>query len=73
MKGTDAVHEKMKQIHDLKMLMPVDAGKMSGDEKSDSDSEALRYLMFLKWKQRRFIDKVSRSSPTISTEALFLS
>lgn len=61
----------------------MDAVKMSKNEKA----EALRYLMFLKEKddgtikgrgcadgrkQRRFIDKDSASSPTISTEALFL-
>lgn len=82
-KGTDAVHKEMKQIHDHEVLIPIDASKMSRKDKMD----ALRYLMFLKEKsdgtikgrgcadgrkQRRFIDKDSASSPTISTEALFL-
>ena len=82
-KGTSAVHKEMKQIHDRHVLKPVDPGTMSKSDKS----EALRYLMFLKEKadgtikgrgcadgrkQRRFIDKDSASSPTISTEALFL-
>lgn len=82
-KGTKAVHKEMKQIHDREVLIPVDASKMSRGDKA----EALRYLMFLKEKsdgtikgrgcadgrkQRRFIGKDSASSPTISTEALFL-
>lgn len=82
-KGTRAVQKEMQQIHDRKVLMPVNVDKMSREEKA----QALRYLMFLKEKsdgtikgrgcadgrkQRQFIDKRSASSPTIATEAILL-
>lgn len=82
-KGTSAVKKEMQQVHDCEVLVPVDASKMNSGEKS----EALRYLIFLKEKSdgtikgrgcadgrknRIFIDKDSASSPTISTEELFL-
>lgn len=81
--GSSAVQKQMQQIHDRKVILPKNPRDMDRDEKSS----ALWYLMFLKRKQdgsikgrgcadgrkqRHNFDKDSTSSPTISTEALFL-
>lgn len=46
-KGTEAVQKETQQIHDHKVLVPVDASKMSREE----TAEALRYPMFLQQQQ----------------------
>ena len=73
----------MQQLHDRKVMQPVSRKDLSPKQKK----EALGYLMFLKkkrcgkikgWgcangrKQQAYITKEQSTSPTISTEAVFL-
>ena len=81
--GYAAVKKEMQQLHDRKVMQPVDRKNLSPSQKK----EALGYLMFLekKWcgiikgrgctdgrKQRAYITKEESTSPTISTEPIFL-
>lgn len=81
--GEDAVIKELRQLHDREVM-----GPKSGESLTKSDRRAaLNYLMFLKKrrngsikgrgcadgrKQRAYITKEEASSPTISTEAVFL-
>ena len=82
--GAEAVQKEMKQLHDLEVLKPVFKKSMTTQELE----RVLQYLMFLKMKksgkikargcadgrpQRKYISKDDTASPTVSTEALFLS
>jgi hypothetical protein len=82
--GTDAVAKELKQLHDLKVIEPVDDNSLSTEDKS----AALQYLMFLKQnrygcikghgcadgrKQRIYMSKEDTSSPTVAIESVFLS
>ena len=73
----------MQQLHDRKVMQPVSQKDLSPEQKK----EALGYLIFLKKKrcgtikgqgcadgrnQRAYITKEQSTSPTISTEAVFL-
>lgn len=81
--GDDAVNEEMKQLHDMRVMTPKHPASISEQDRCD----ALQYLMFLKKKrdgrikgrgcadgrkQRADAVKGEASSPTISTEAVFL-
>ena len=81
--GYAAVKKEMQQLHDRKVMQPVCRKDLSPEQKK----EALGYLMFLKKKQcgtikgrgcadrrkqRAYITKKQLTSPTISTEAMFL-
>ena len=81
--GYAAVKKEMQQLHDRKVMQPVDQKALSPSQKK----EALGYLMFLKrkrcgtingrgcadgWKQHAYITKEESTSPTISTETVFL-
>ena len=81
--GYTAVREEMQQLHDPKVMQPVKRKDLTLAQKR----EALGYLMFLKkkrngtvkgrgcadgHKQRAYITKEDSTSPTISTEAVFL-
>ena len=81
--GYAAVKKEMQQLHDRKVMQPVDRKDLSPSQKK----EALGYLMFLKKKrcgaikgrgcadgrkQRAYITKEESTSPTVSTEAAFL-
>ena len=81
--GYPAVKKEMQQLHDRKVMQPISRKDSSPEQKK----EALGYLMFLKkkrcgtikgWgcanghKQRVYIMKEESTSPTISTEAVFL-
>ena len=81
--GYAADKKEMQQLHDQKMMQPVSQKDLSQEQKK----EALGYLMFLKkkrcgtikgrgcangCKQRAYITKEQSTSPTISTEAVFL-
>ena len=81
--GYAAVKKEMQQLHDRKVMQPVIRKDLSPSQKK----EALGYLMFLKkkrcgtikgrgcadgQKQRAYITKEESTSPTISTEAVFL-
>jgi hypothetical protein len=78
-----AVTKEMQQLHNRMVMRAKDAKSLSAQERMD----ALAYLMFLKRKrcgkikgrgcadgrkQRAWTDKANSSSPTIATEALFL-
>lgn len=82
--GVDAVLKELQQLHDRKVLEPMDASQMSREEKRAS----LQYLMFLKKKrngvikgrgcadgrkQRVHTSKEEASSPTVAIEAVMLS
>jgi len=82
-KGVDALMVELKQLDVRKVLEPVHVPSLSKEEKRMT----LNYIMFLKEKhsgvikgrgcadgrkQRAIISKEHASSPTISTEALFL-
>ena len=75
--------KEMQQLHDRKVMQPVNQKDLSPEQKR----EALGYLMFLKkkrcgtikghgcadgHKQRAYTTKEESTSPTISTEAVFL-
>ena len=77
------VKKEMQQLHDRKVMQPINRRDLSPAQKM----EALGYLMFLKKKgcgtikgrgcvdgrkQRAYITKEESTSPTISTEAVFL-
>jgi Reverse transcriptase (RNA-dependent DNA polymerase) len=81
--GAEAVLKELKQLHDRNVMEPKKASEMSREDRY----QALSYLMFLKEKrdgvikgrgcadgrkQRAYIPKEEASSPTISTEAVFL-
>ena len=81
--GYAAVKKEMQQLHDRKVMQPINQKDLSPAQKR----EALGYLMFLKkkWcgaikgrgcvdgqKQQAYITKEESTSPTISTEAVFL-
>ena len=81
--GYAAVKKEMQQLHDRKVMQPVDRKDLSPSQKK----EAFGYLMFLKKKrcgaikgrgcadgrkQRAYITKEESTSPTVSTEAVFL-
>jgi len=81
--GAEAVKKEMKQLHDLDVLKPRHKKSMTTLELK----RALQYLMFLKRKktgtikargcadgrpQRKYISKDETASPTVSTEALFI-
>jgi hypothetical protein len=82
--GADAVIKEMKQLDQLNVIEPKDASMLTRAEKKAS----LEYLMFLKRKrcgrikgrgcadgrkQRVYMTKEETSSPTVTTEGLFLS
>ena len=81
--GYTAVRKEMQQLHDRKVMQPIKRKDLSPTQKR----EALGYLMFLRkkrngtvkgrgcadgCKQRAYITKEESTSPTISTEAVFL-
>ena len=81
--GYAAVKKEMQQLHDRKVMQPINRKDLTPAQKR----EALGYLMFLKKKQsgtikgrgcadgrkqRAYITKEESTSPTISTEAMFL-
>ena len=81
--GYATVKKEMQQLHDRKVMQSVNRKELSPSQKR----EALGYLMFLKKKrcgtikgrgcadgrkQRAYITKEESTSPTISTEAVFL-
>ena len=81
--GYAAVKQEMQQLHDRKVMQPIRRKDLTPEQKR----EALGYLMFLKKKrcgkikgrgcadgrkQRAYITKEQSTSPTISTEAVFL-
>ena len=81
--GYAAVRKEMQQLHDRKVMQPINRKDLTPAQKR----EALGYLMFLKKKrsgtvkirgcadgrkQRAYITKEESTSPTISTEAVFL-
>ena len=81
--GYATVKKEMQQLHDRKVMQPVNRKDLSHSQKK----EALGYLMFLKKKrcgaikgrgcadgrkQRAYITKEESTSPTVSTEAVFL-
>jgi hypothetical protein len=81
--GIEAVHSKMAQLHDRKVMKPVHSRELTPEERR----EALAYLMFLKRKlcgkvkgcgcadgrkQCRYTDRADAASPTVATEAVFL-
>ena len=82
--GTDAVVKELKQLHERKVIEPVDCKAMTREDKQ----QALQYLMFLKEKrcgkikgrgcadgrkQRLYMSKDETSSPTVSIESVMLS
>jgi Reverse transcriptase (RNA-dependent DNA polymerase) len=82
-KAEAAVEEELQQLHDRKVMMPVEADSLSYAEKK----KALEYLMFLKEKrtgkikgrgcadgrkQRVYTAKEEASSPTVSIESIML-
>lgn len=82
-KGAEAVKKEMQQLHDRKVMRPRNAKSLTSAQRK----EALGYLMFLKRKrdgsikgrgcadgrkQRSYISKEDSTSPTVSTEAVFL-
>ena len=81
--GYAAVKQEMQQLHDRKVMQPIRHKDLTPEQKRD----ALGYLMFLKKKrcgkikgrgcadgrkQHAYITKEQSTSPTISTEAVFL-
>lgn len=82
--GAYAVVTEMQQLHDMSAIVPKKADMLTREEKRNS----LEYLMFLKKKrcgrikgrgcvdgrkQRLYKSKEETSSPTVTTEGLFLS
>jgi hypothetical protein len=81
--GVAAVRKEMQQLHDRKVMKAVTSKELTPQQKKD----ALAYLMFLKRKrcgtvkgrgcadgrkQRAYTAKEDAASPTIATEAIFL-
>jgi len=81
--GIDAVKKEMKHLHKRKVLEAKKPTELTPTQRR----EALGYLMFLKRKrcgtvkgrgcadgrpQRKYISKEEATSPTVSTEAVFL-
>ena len=73
----------MRQLHDRKVILPRDVKELTPEQRR----EALAYLMFLKRKrcgmvkgrgcadgrkQRKYTDPADATSPTVATEAVFL-
>ena len=82
--GADAVVEELRQLDYMQVIVPKHRDDLSADDRH----QALNYLMYLKQKrcgrikargcadgrkQRVYKGKDETSSPTVSTEALFLS
>ena len=82
-RGEDAVQQELQQLHDRRVMMPVEADSLSYADKK----KALEYLMFLKEKktgkikgrgcadgrkQRVYTAKEEASSPTVSIESIML-
>ena len=82
-RGSDAVLNELKQLHDLKVMEPKHASELTHEQRRG----ALPYLMFLKEKrcgkikgrgcadgrkQRDYINKEDASSPTVAIESVFL-
>ena len=82
--GVDAVLKELKQLHDREVIEPVDATKLTMEDKKN----ALAYLMFLKEKrtgeikgrgcadgrkQREHLTKEETSSPTVAIESVLIS
>lgn len=81
--GVEAVKKEMKQLHDRKVMQVKHPTELTSQQKK----EALAYLMFLKRKrggmikgrgcadgrkQRAYTAKEDAASPTVATEAVFL-
>jgi hypothetical protein len=81
--GVEAVRKEMQQLHDQKVMEARKSTELTPSQRR----EALDYLMFLKRKrcgkikgrgcadgrkQRRYITREDASSPTVATEAVFL-
>jgi hypothetical protein len=81
--GIEAVCSKMAQLHDCRVMKLVHSRELTPKERR----EALAYLMFLKRKrcskvkgcgcadgrkQHRYTDRADAASPTVATEAVFL-
>jgi len=81
--SVDAVRKEMQQLHDRKVMQVRNPSKLTPEQKK----EALAYLMFLKRKrggkikgrgctdgrkQRAYTAKEDAASPTMATEAVFL-
>jgi hypothetical protein len=81
--GVEGVHNEMWQLHEQNVMKPLHAREPTPEE----CQEAMAYLMFLKrkWcgkvkgrgcangrKQRRYINRADAASPTVVTEAVFL-
>ncbi len=81
--GTAAVKSELKQLHDRRVMTPVLASSLTKEQRL----AALAYLMFLKRKrcgkvkargcadgrkQRKYIRPEDAASPTVSTEAIFM-
>jgi hypothetical protein len=81
--GTKAVKSELQQLHDRKVMMPVTQQSLTKEQRL----RALAYLMFLKRKrcgkvkargcadgrkQRAYIPRERAASPTVSTEAIFI-
>jgi hypothetical protein len=81
--GIKAVCSKIAQLHDRKVMKPVHSRELTPEERR----EALAYLMILKRKrcgkvkgrgcadgrkQRRYTNQADVASPTVATEAVFL-
>jgi hypothetical protein len=81
--GVDAVLKELQQLHDRKVVEPVQSSTLNRERKR----KALTYLMFLKQKrcgkvkgrgcadgrkQREFLGKDETSSPTVSIETVML-
>ena len=79
----DAIVKELKQLHDRKVIKPVDVRNMTSEERK----KALAYLMFIKEKrdgsvkargcadgrkQREHIKKEESSSPTVAIESVFI-
>jgi hypothetical protein len=82
--GVAAVRDEMKQLHDRKVMVARKPDELTASQRE----EALAYLMFLKCKrcgkvkgrgcadgrkQQSYTSKYDATSPTVATEAMFLS
>ena len=81
--GVQAIRKELQQLHDRQVMEGVDAKELSAEQRRN----ALAYLMFLKRKrcgtikargcadgrkQRAYTSKEDAASPTVATEAIFL-
>jgi Reverse transcriptase (RNA-dependent DNA polymerase) len=82
-RATEAIMKELLQLHERRVMQPIDPTKMSASEKWS----ALSYLMFVKEKrngvikgcgcadsrkQRAYMTKEESSSPTVTTESVFI-